>query len=264
MQWLLLPVGGVLSGVLAGLFGIGGAILMIPLLITMGAEPVQATATSSLAIVIVALSGTWQNWKMGLLKLRKVLYLGSSALVTAQLGVYLANRFPPHILLICYGILLSSSFYLIGLKKRLVRQGDPVLSKDKSNSGRARVLAAIVTTGGTAGLLAGLLGVSGGVVLVPMQILLLGEPIKVAIQTSLGVTAIAASSACIGHALGGNVLWADGLILGVGGMLGAHFGIRWLPRLSDAVVTFSFRTLLALMSTYIFWRAWLAYATATV
>jgi hypothetical protein len=256
MEWVLLSVGGLLSGVLAGLFGIGGAILTIPLLLTMGAEPVQATATSSLAIIVVSLSGTWQNWQMGLLNFRKVSYLALPALVTAQIGVYLANRFPPYVLLLCYGILLSSNFYLIGLKKRLLRQGDPTPKKDRT----ASVIASILGTGSVAGLLAGLLGVSGGIILVPMQMLLLGETIKVAIRTSLGVCVIAALSACVGHGLDGNILWIHGLTLGLGGMLGAAIGVRWLPHLPDAVITFSFRALLAFMSTYIFWRTWLAYS----
>jgi hypothetical protein len=258
MQWVLLSVGGLLSGILAGLFGIGGAIVTIPLLLTIGAEPVQATATSSLAIIVVTLAGTWQNWQMGLLKLRKVSYLALPALVTAQIGVYLANRFPPYVLLLCYGILLSSNFYLIGLKKRLQRQGDPIPEKGR----KASIIASILGTGGTAGLLAGLLGVSGGIILVPMQMLLLQEPIKVAIQTSLGVSVMAALSACVGHALDGNILWIDGLTLGLGGMLGASIGTRWLPHLPDAVITFSFRVLLGFMSTYIFWRTWLAYSAA--
>ncbi|HEY9605445.1 MAG TPA: sulfite exporter TauE/SafE family protein [Allocoleopsis sp.] len=257
MQWLFLPLGGLLSGILSGLFGIGGACLTIPLMLALGAEPIQATATSNLAIVVVTLSGSWQNWQMGFLKFKKVFYLALPALATAQMGVCLAHQFPSHILLFCFGVLLSTNFYLIGLKKQLLRQGDPIPDKER----RASVMATILGTGSLAGLLAGLLGVSGGVILVPMQILLLGEPIKVAIQTSLAVSVIATLSACVGHAWDGNILWVDGLTLGIGGVLGAAIGTRWLPYLPDAIVTFSFRILLALMSTYIFWRSWLAYAT---
>ena len=114
-------------------------------------------------------------------------------------------------------------------------------------------------TGGAAGILAGLFGVGGGVIMVPLQILLFGEKIKTAIQTSLGVIVITAISACVGHALRGNVLLVQGLILGAGGFIGAQITARFLPTLSERVVSLLFRAFLALMSVYVFWQAWQSY-----
>ena len=94
--------------------------------------------------------------------------------------------------------------------------------------------------------------------MVPLQILLLGETIKVAIQTSLGVIMITAISACIGHAMQGNVLWIPGIVLGLGGLLGAQISTRFLPKLSDQTVTLMFRIFLIIISVYIFKQAWLS------
>jgi uncharacterized membrane protein YfcA len=113
-----------------------------------------------------------------------------------------------------------------------------------------------IITGSLAGLLAGLFGVGGGVIMVPLQILLLRESIKTAIQTSLGVIVITAISATLGHAENGNVLWNVGLILGAGGLLGAQVSTRFLPKLSDRTVSLAFRSLLTLLSVYVFWQAW--------
>jgi len=112
-----------------------------------------------------------------------------------------------------------------------------------------------IITGSFGGLLAGLFGVGGGVIMVPLQILLLGESIKVAIQTSLGVIVITAFSACIGHAIRGNVLLIPGLLLGFGGLLGVQFSTRFLPKLPDKIVSLGFRGLLVILSIYIFWQA---------
>ncbi len=117
-------------------------------------------------------------------------------------------------------------------------------------------MVARLTTGGIAGLLAGLFGVGGGVVMVPMQILLLNESIKDAVRTSLSVIVITGISACVGHALRGNVLLLSGLVLGVGGMVGAQIGTRFLPKLSDQVISFAFRILMGGLSGYMFWQAW--------
>ena len=80
------------------------------------------------------------------------------------------------------------------------------------------------------GVLAGLFGLGGGTIMVPMQMLLLKEEIKAAIQTSLVVIVITALVACIGHTLKGNILFIPGIVLGCGGLLGAQISTRTLPK----------------------------------
>lgn len=247
---LVLASGGLFSGILSGFLGIGGGTVLVPLLVTLGYKPVQAVATSALAIAITATSGTVQNWRMGYVNLQQVLYLGLPALVTAQLGVYLANRFPSGLLLLAFGILLLVNIYLIELRQQLTA---------KQVEGSAQTYNPVISqiaSGGAAGLLAGLFGVGGGVILVPLQILLLGRPIKDAVQTSLGVIVITAIAAAGGHAWSDNILVVEGILLGTGGLLGAQVSTRFLPRLPDAMVSLAFRTLLALLAIYTFWQAW--------
>ncbi|MBD2260003.1 sulfite exporter TauE/SafE family protein [Pseudanabaena sp. FACHB-2040] len=291
----LLAAAGVLSGVLAGFLGIGGGTILVPIMVRLGITPIEAVATSSLAIVVTSITGSVQNWRMGFLDLRKVLMLGFPALVTAQLGVLLANVFPDYVLLGGFGLLLVLNVYLVGLRKQVVAQkarqerhqveaqttdnptpadfngrsagaedamtpADPPHERVSTGGEREMnpVLARLIT-GSSAGILAGLFGVGGGVIMVPLQILLLGEGIKTAVQTSLGVIVITAIAACSGHALSGNVLFQVGLILGIGGLVGVQVSTRFLPKLPDQAITFMFRALLALLSVYIFWQAWNSY-----
>ena len=247
-KWLLLAGGGLVSGILAGLLGIGGGVVLVPFLVTLGYTPLQAGATSSLAIIFTSVSGSVQNWRMGYFDFKRVIYLGVPALVTAQIGVYLASRIAPYLLLFAFGILLLINIYLVDLRKQLTIKGgsktqqfNPVLSK--------------IGTGGAVGILAGLFGVGGGVIMVPLQMLLLKEQIKVAIQTSLGVIVLTAISACVGHALQGNVLFLEGMILGGGGLLGAQISTRALPKLPDSVLSQIFRIFLGILSIYMFWQA---------
>ncbi len=248
--WLL-AFGGVGAGLLAGLLGIGGGTVLVPLLIVLGYVYDQAVATSSLAIILTSSSGTVQNWRMGYLDWQRVLYLAVPALFTAQLGAYLVEKLPDYVKEAAFGVLLLVTIFLVALKKRLRHQ--------TAASPKINPLAARIGTGAAAGLLAGLFGVGGGVIMVPLQMLLLSEPIKTAIQTSLGVIVITSISAAAGHAYHGNVLWLPGIILGVGGILGAQVSTRYLPKLPDKVVDFCFRALLAILVVYFFWQAWQSY-----
>ncbi|MEB3343266.1 sulfite exporter TauE/SafE family protein [Okeania sp.] len=248
---LILGLGGLGSGILAGFLGIGGGTVMVPLLVTLGYEPIQAVATSALAITITATSGTLQNWRMGFIQPQKVLLLALPALFAAQIGVYLAEQLSSSLLLLGFGLLMLINIYLFGLRKRVIARQKDGEKQQWGNATLARII-----TGGTGGLLAGLFGVGGGVIMVPLQILLLGEPIKVAIQTSLGVIVVTSISAAFGHYLNGNIVFFGGLFLGFGGLIGAQISTRFLPKLPSSFVSFAFQSLLVILAIYTFWKAW--------
>jgi hypothetical protein len=257
-NWILLVFFGLISGLIAGLLGIGGGTVLVPFMVALGISPVQAVATSSFAIIITSLSGSIQNWRMGYLDVKRVVQLGFPSLVTAQLGVYVANLLPAYALLVAFGVLLLVNIFLTNFRQNIIERslqsGEPLSPNLKINQVWARVF-----TGGLAGFLAGLFGIGGGVIMVPLQMLLLGESIKTAIQTSLGVIVITAIAATAGHALNHHVLWTVGLILGLGGLVGAQVSTRYLPKLSDRIVRLSFYALLVILSLYTFWQAWQKY-----
>ncbi|ABG49964.1 protein of unknown function DUF81 [Trichodesmium erythraeum IMS101] len=252
---LILSIGGLGSGILAGILGIGGGTVMVPLLVALGYQPIQAVATSVLAITVTATSGTLQNWRMGYIKPQRVLLLSLPALLATQGGVYLAEKFSPTLLLLGFSLLMLVSIYLLELRKRVIAQYKNAGKNGEKQQWINPAIARIIT-GGTVGLLAGLFGVGGGVIMVPLQIILLDEPIKVAVQTSLGVIVITSISASLGHYFNGNVVFIGGLFLGFGGLIGAQIGTRFLPKLSDSVVSFAFKSLLIILAVYTFWKAW--------
>jgi uncharacterized protein len=256
---VLLSLAGWISGVLAGFLGIGGGTLLVPVLVQLGFMPVQATATSSLAILVTSIAGSFQNWRMGYLDIRQVLLLGAPAVVTAFAAALLGDRIPDHLLLLGFGLLLLLNLYLVSLKKRVIRTAEFREGHTASMGPAIHPVLARIVTGATAGFMAGLFGVGGGVILVPLQILLLGESIKSAVRNSLGVIVITSISAVLGHALTQNINFVAGLILGLGGLLGVQVSTRFLPKLSDRTVTQLFRAMLVTLSVYVFWQAWSIY-----
>jgi uncharacterized membrane protein YfcA len=89
---------GLVAGVLAGMFGVGGGILFVPVLVALGLSQHDATGTSLLAILPTVAAGTWRNARYGNVRWRPALVLGAASAVAAQGGVALAEALPGHVL----------------------------------------------------------------------------------------------------------------------------------------------------------------------
>jgi uncharacterized membrane protein YfcA len=83
---------GLIAGVAAGLFGVGGGILFVPALVAIGLSQHDATGTSLLAIIPTAVVGTWRQYRYGNVRWRAGLVIGLAAAAAAQGGVALAER----------------------------------------------------------------------------------------------------------------------------------------------------------------------------
>jgi uncharacterized membrane protein YfcA len=97
---------GVGAGVMSGLFGVGGGILFVPMLVALGLGQVEAAATSLLAVVPTAAVGTWRQARYGNLRLRPALIVGVASIVGVEIGVQVATSLPEHVLRRLFGVLL--------------------------------------------------------------------------------------------------------------------------------------------------------------
>lgn len=243
----LLVLGGLASGLLAGLLGIGGGVLMVPLLLLLGFTIDQATATSLLAILVTASTGSWQNWRMGYLRPNQVLWLAAPAAIMVIAGTETGSLITDVQRQIGFGCLLLANLYLVSVKKRAISQTAKGPAPVKLSTGR-------LVTGGTSGFMAGLFGVGGGVIMVPLQILLLGTGIKDAVRNSLGVIVMTSLIACLHNLLKGDIVPLAGLTMGMGGLVGAQISTRFLPKLPEQIISTLFRMLLCVLAAYVFWQ----------
>lgn len=100
-MWALLAAGGLglIAGVLAGLFGVGGGILFVPTLtLVLGLTQIHAEATSLLAILPAASVGAWRQRSYGNVRLRAALIIGIAAIGGVEAGVQIAEELPQHVL----------------------------------------------------------------------------------------------------------------------------------------------------------------------
>lgn len=257
LGWVLLFLVGIGTGTLSGLLGIGGGLLMVPILTLFGLPLVEATATSLIGVLLSALSGSVQNLRTRDLNWRVAALLAVFGMVTAQVGAWLGDRLPDAWLALSFAVLLVVTIYLMDLRRRLQKRealgmNEPSVETTSPPPGAEASLPvpSIAGIGLLAGVLSGLFGVGGGVVMVPLQTLFLHETIKSAVRTSLGAIVPIAISGLAQHAWNGNVLWIPGLCLGLGGILGAQAGTRLLPKLSDRAVNQLFRLFLIGLAIY--------------
>lgn len=109
---------GVLAGIASGLLGIGGGILFVPALtLLLGHGQVEAEATSLLAIVPVALVGSWRQRVYGNLRIGDAATIGVLSIAGVIAGVALANAVPERVLRIGFALLL------LNMARQLVQRG---------------------------------------------------------------------------------------------------------------------------------------------
>jgi uncharacterized protein len=98
---------GVVAGVLAGLFGVGGGILFVPTLtFALSLTQLHAEASSLLAIIPTVLAGTWRQQRYGNVRWREALVIGLAAIGGVEGGVTLAETLPEHALRRLFGALM--------------------------------------------------------------------------------------------------------------------------------------------------------------
>jgi len=205
--WVLLSLAasGLAAGFVAGLVGVGGGVLIVPLLYFFYAHPawsgvtvpselqaVVSHATSLLVIVPTSILGAWTYHRAKLVEWRAALPIAATSVLAAFAASQVTPSIPAPALKLGFGLLLAVS----GV--RLLRSG----GDRKQTPGRTHLAVAIV--GGVAvGSLSSLLGVGGGIVAIPILVYLVGLPLKRVAATSMGIVVFTALAGVIGYAVGG-------------------------------------------------------------
>lgn len=231
---------GIAAGFLSGLFGVGGGILMVPaMVILLGVEQKRASGTSLAAVLPIALASL-----VGYVGDDKVDWpvaacLVAGALGGAVLGTWFLHRLPQRAVGIAFAVLLVAS---------AVR-----MIVDHSNADGRGVLSvvgvvALVVVGFASGVLAGLLGVGGGIVMVPAMVLGLGVPAAIAKGTSLAVIVPTAVMGTWRNRATRNVDLRLAVTLGLAGTVSAYAGSKVSVGMGERTSAALFAALLVVVS----------------
>jgi hypothetical protein len=213
---------GLVAGAMSGAFGVGGAILTTPAVqVLLGTRPIIAVGTPLPAILPTTLSGMYAYRRAGQIDFRAVAWAAPPGAVGAAGGALLTKVIDARILLLATAV-------LIGWQAVRVGWGVSV-PEDPARPARPSGLA-LGAMGLVAGFASGLLGIGGGIVMVPVMSGVLGMPLKRALGTSLVVIAFMVIPGTAVHAALGHINWEIFLWLTIGVIPGAAFGSRWTIR----------------------------------
>jgi uncharacterized protein len=242
---------GFASGVLAGMFGIGGAVLTTPAIRVLGATPIEGVGSTVPAILPGSISGAYRYAKEGLVNWRVGLVCGFTGGLIAAVGAWVSGLVNAHYLMVATaGLMAFSGVSLIRSARSAgvlaevpatgpegdVAEADVIDAGLGGSEGFDLGLPRLMLVGAGAGALAGLLGVGGGIVMVPAFTGLLKLPIKVAVGSSLVAVAIFSLPALITHAVLGHIAWRFAVPLLIGVIPGAQVGARLSFASSDVLV----------------------------
>jgi uncharacterized membrane protein YfcA len=203
------------SGILAGLFGVGGGIVMTPgVQVLLGAPPIVALATPLPVIFPTALAGASAYARRGEVDTRVAAWLAGPGLLGAALGAW-ATRW------------VETSLLLLLTAGLLAWQAVRLVARDGAREQRAalRPSAVALGLGGVAaGFVSGLLGIGGGLVIVPFLAGWLGMPLKRVLGTSLLAIVALVVPGTVVHAALGHVDLAIVVALAIGAIPGARIG----------------------------------------
>ena len=218
LEFVLGVMTGLVAGVMSGLFGIGGGTVMTPAVqVLLGTPPIIALATPLPAIFPTAITGAWTYRQGGELDERAAAWIVGPGIFGAVAGAALTDVIDTDLLLIVTALLLAREAVKI-LQGAARREVDAA-----SAEGTPMQLAGI---GLAAGFVSGLLGVGGGIIIVPLLSGILRMPLKRALGTSLLAIVALVIPGTIVHAALGHIDWAIFAALTLGAVPGARIGAR--------------------------------------
>jgi uncharacterized protein len=245
LELVILGLAGLFGGVLAGLFGVGGGTVFVPALVyTAGWNIREAVAASLIIIVFSALSGTLRSMRSEVpVNWRAAALFSLTVAPSSLIGVVASNFFSETLTQLVF------AGFLLALAYPTARSGKRYREGVGGSSGTHLALALLGGIG--TGALAGLIGIGGAVLTVPLLIFGFGLDPKTAISTSLVVTLLVGILGAAGYFAAGFERLSGLPPLIVGSMLGAWPGVRIRERLGETLLQRAFAAYMVIVAILI-------------
>ena len=213
---IILVLVGILVGTLSGFFGIGGGMILVPILMLLGIDIKTAIGISIVQMVFSSFYGSYLNHKKGSLVLGEGIWVGVGGFVGGAIGAYVSDLVPATVLQYLFlGLLLFALYRLFSAKTAedaVVKTLSPII---------------LAMVGFFIGIFAISLGVGGSILLTPILAGFLHYPIKKAVSAGLFFVAFSSVAGLFMKLSTGSIDLEKGLYVAVASLLGVYVGI-WL------------------------------------
>lgn len=223
----LFAVMGFFSGIISGLFGLGGGTLIVPLMLSCGMGIQHAIGISVMQMIFASLFGSILNLKNKTFEIKEGLVLGFGGLIGASLSGFILNAISDFLLTFIFFLVTLYSFLKFLIKKDTSEKKIP-----KKNSHKNIVL---FLAGTLTGVFAISLGIGGGLLIVPILGYYLGYNTKKATALSLFFIIFSSISGSfsffINHIIDTKIIQI-GSIIGIASVAGVSMGIYFMQKIS--------------------------------
>jgi len=243
---IVLLITGFIAGTLGGLLGIGGCVIIMPVIrFGFNFAPPLMVGTSLAAVVFTSASGAWNNWRMSNVDKTTTLTFASSGVIGIIIGSLVFSSIAQ------YGSLLDLLIGLAFIWPALRMLNEGLFPKNVSESIDNKVPGSKMaksTIGSSVGFLTGITGLCGGYALVPLSVYTLKSNMKIAIGTSL-------ASFLWFALLGAAIKYYEGFVdvpaaitLGIAAAIGAAYGVKLMQKLNTPVLKLIFGVIITYVS----------------
>lgn len=249
----------VIASVLSAL-GVGGGVLYTPTQLFFGIEFHAAATTSLFLIMITSVSATSVFSKAEAVDWPMAIVLESSTTLGAFLGGLYSGHLSGGTLTYIFSVVLTvAAFFMVKHIEVENKCGERPggFFRWRRNVGSESYcvnLALALPIAFVAGVVSGLIGVSGGILKVPMLVLLFGVPMNIAIGSSAFMVGLTATGGFLGHLTAGHFDWKTAVMLAPAVFVGAQIGARTSVKTDKTKIKKFFGFMLAALALFLIIR----------
>ena len=208
---------GIFIGTMSGFFGIGGGMILVPILLVLGFDIKVAIGISIIQMVFSSLLGSYLNYKKGSLLIGEGIFVGLGGFVGGYIGAYVTEYISDTVLqFLFFGLLIFALFRLFFSENH---------EDDSQTKSLSKILLFLI--GLIIGIFAITLGIGGSIILTPLLVGLLHYPIKKAVSAGLFFVAFSSVAGLISRLNSGTIDFENGLYVAGASLVGVTLGI-WL------------------------------------
>lgn len=232
MEIILFLVIGLAVGCIGAMLGIGGGIIIVPLMsFVFGATPQEAAGTSMMVVLFNSLSGAFGYYKQKRICWDAAWKFALATIPGGFLGSYIAHYLGSKTLFIVFGIFFAIMAAMMFFKANAEPETEKCTAAPEKYNWKLGTVCSVAV-----GFIASILGIGGGIIHVPMMTYLLKFPVKTAIATSTAILTVSALSGAVSHAFLGHVLWIPAVGLAFGAIIGAQIGVRLVSKTKSSIL----------------------------